>query len=125
MPVSWWWGSPYPRVRRAPLRLRDDGPVRSSRRTDPPRAGSDGAGVTVRPVTDQGPLRVRGVRKSFGDGDVLTGADLDVDAGSIVAVLGPSGSGKSTLLRCIAGFEHPDAGTVTIGDAAVFGDGVD
>ncbi|GEL24879.1 Fe(3+) ions import ATP-binding protein FbpC [Pseudonocardia sulfidoxydans NBRC 16205] len=44
----------------------------------------------------------------------LDGVDLDVPGGAFVSVLGPSGSGKTTLLRCIAGFERPDAGTVTL-----------
>ncbi len=49
---------------------------------------------------------------------VLTSADLAVDAGEVVALLGPSGSGKSTLLRVVAGIVHPDRGSVAI-------DGVD
>jgi iron(III) transport system ATP-binding protein len=55
---------------------------------------------------------------------VLTGVDLEVPAGSLTAILGPSGSGKTTLLRLMAGFERPDAGTITIGDAVVDGPGV-
>ncbi len=66
---------------------------------------------------------MRGVRKSFGGGDVLRGADLDVPAGSLVALLGPSGCGKTTLLRTIAGLERPDAGTITLGGRTVAGAG--
>jgi iron(III) transport system ATP-binding protein len=54
---------------------------------------------------------------------VLSGIDLDVAAGEIVAVLGPSGSGKTTLLRIIAGFDEPDAGEVVIGGRTVAGPG--
>lgn len=61
-------------------------------------------------------VTVRSVTKAFGTHTVLAEVDLDVPAGSMTAVLGPSGSGKTTLLRILAGFEHPDAGTVTIGD---------
>lgn len=66
-------------------------------------------------------LSVRGLRKSFrsvrnGSGDVaaLDGVDLEVADGAFASVLGASGSGKTTLLRCIAGFEPPDAGTITL-----------
>jgi polar amino acid transport system ATP-binding protein len=46
-------------------------------------------------------LAARGVRKSFGHNEVLSGIDLDVNQGETVVILGPSGSGKSTFLRCI------------------------
>jgi iron(III) transport system ATP-binding protein len=69
-------------------------------------------------------LQVRGVVKRFGDTSVLEGADLTVPVGSTVAVLGPSGGGKTTLLRILAGFETPDAGTVTVGDRLLAGPGV-
>jgi iron(III) transport system ATP-binding protein len=68
-------------------------------------------------------LRVRGVAKSF-DAPVLTGLDLDVESGRLVALLGPSGCGKTTLLRLVAGFERVDAGTVDVGGRRVEGGGV-
>jgi len=58
-------------------------------------------------------LAVRGVTKSFGGRAILRGADLDVEPGARIGVLGPNGGGKSTLLRIIAGLEEADAGTVT------------
>lgn len=58
-------------------------------------------------------LQVTGVTKAF-DVPVLRGVDLDVAAGSVVAVLGPSGCGKTTLLRILAGFERADAGQVVL-----------
>jgi ABC-type Fe3+/spermidine/putrescine transport system ATPase subunit len=69
-------------------------------------------------------LVVRGLHKQFGDGFELSGVDLEVGSDEIVALLGPSGCGKTTCLRCIAGVETPDAGTITIDDDVVFGDGV-
>ena len=45
------------------------------------------------------------------------------EEGSITVVLGPSGSGKTTLLRLVAGFERPDAGTITVGGQLVAGPG--
>ncbi len=48
---------------------------------------------------------------------MLDGMDLDVAAGSFVALVGPSGCGKSTLLRLVAGLDRPDAGTLTFSPA--------
>lgn len=59
-------------------------------------------------------LTVEAVSRFFGERHAVESVSLTLDAGELVAVLGPSGSGKSTLLRLIAGFEVPNAGTVTI-----------
>lgn len=69
-------------------------------------------------------LQVRGLAKAFPGQPVLQGVDLDVDAGSTVAILGPSGCGKTTLLRLITGFERPDQGTIQLTDQVVSGPGV-
>src|SRR3954470_4609591 len=58
-------------------------------------------------------LTVRGLRKSFGDNQVLRGIDLHIPAGQFVAVVGRSGCGKSTLLRLIAGLDSFDAGSIS------------
>ena len=55
-------------------------------------------------------LTVRGLRKAFGQHDVLKSIDLDVRRGEVVTLIGPSGSGKTTVLRCLNGLEVPDAG---------------
>src|SRR5260221_3247646 len=60
-------------------------------------------------------LTIRGLRKSFGDNEVLRGIDLHIPAGQFVAIVGRSGCGKSTLLRLIAGLESIDAGTISFG----------
>ena len=57
-------------------------------------------------------LDVRGIRKRFGDFDVLAGVDLLVPRGSVVTVLGKSGTGKSVFLKCLAGLVTPDAGEI-------------
>ena len=59
-------------------------------------------------------LVARNLAKSFNGSTVLDNIDLRLRPGSITAVVGSSGCGKTTLLRLIAGFETPDAGTVTI-----------
>ncbi|MDB5563251.1 MAG: transporter ATP-binding protein [Hyphomicrobiales bacterium] len=60
-------------------------------------------------------LELRAVRKRYGNVAALDGIDLRVEAGSRTAIVGPSGSGKTTLLRIVAGFEAPDAGSVSLG----------
>jgi sulfate transport system ATP-binding protein len=64
-------------------------------------------------------IRVSDVSKTFGSLKAIDSLSLDVDTGSLVALLGPSGCGKSTLLRMIAGLESLDEGKIYIngGDA--------
>jgi ABC-type polar amino acid transport system ATPase subunit len=57
-------------------------------------------------------LKLSGVRKRFGDLEVLKGVDLDVAKGEVICILGPSGSGKSTLLRCVNLLEPPEEGEI-------------
>jgi polar amino acid transport system ATP-binding protein len=57
-------------------------------------------------------VRIRGLRKRFGDNEVLRGIDLDIAEGEVVCLIGPSGSGKSTLLRCVNLLEQPTEGTI-------------
>jgi sulfate transport system ATP-binding protein len=60
-------------------------------------------------------IEVRDVSKWFGSFQALDAVSVEVEDGSLTALLGPSGSGKSTLLRIVAGLEQPDAGEVRLG----------
>lgn len=64
-------------------------------------------------------ISIEGLRKSFGDLEVLGGIDLTVASGEVVCVIGPSGSGKSTLLRCVNMLEEPSAGRISVAGAEV------
>jgi polar amino acid transport system ATP-binding protein len=69
-------------------------------------------------------VRIRGVKKAFGNNRVLDGVDLDVHKGEVVVVIGPSGSGKTTLLRCINLLETYDEGSIQVDGVEVgFRDG--
>lgn len=57
-------------------------------------------------------LSVHGLKKSFGDNEVLKGVDLEVRNGEKIAILGPSGCGKSTFLRCLNCMEDPTGGSI-------------
>jgi len=70
-------------------------------------------------------VELRGIRKSFGPLEVLTGVDLDIAPREVVCVIGPSGSGKSTLLKCINLLQPPDAGTIRLNGTELTGPGVD
>jgi polar amino acid transport system ATP-binding protein len=61
-------------------------------------------------------IRLTGIQKRFGSNAVLRGISLQVEKGSVTALIGPSGSGKSTLLRCMNLLEIPDAGEIEMGE---------
>ncbi len=59
-------------------------------------------------------IQVENISKGFGSFQAVQQVDLNIESGSLVALLGPSGSGKSTLLRLIAGLEAPDTGRILL-----------
>jgi len=64
-------------------------------------------------------VRIRGLKKAFGELEVLKGVDLDVRKGEVVVILGPSGSGKSTLLRCVNKLEESTGGEIWFEDTQI------
>lgn len=67
-------------------------------------------------------IRLRDVRKEFGELVAVKNVDLDIAEGEFFTLLGPSGSGKTTVLRMIAGLERPTSGEIRLGDADVTDD---
>jgi ribose transport system ATP-binding protein len=77
--------------------------------TAPPPAGASRSGPGVGPL-----LRLRGIGKRYA-APVLTGVDLDLEAGGIHALMGANGAGKSTLSKIASGLIQPDAGRLELG----------
>jgi ABC-type Fe3+/spermidine/putrescine transport system ATPase subunit len=77
--------------------------------TGAPRAQTAGNGDTI------GALALNGVTRRFGDFTAVDNLSFEVKPGELLALVGASGSGKTTTLRIAAGYEIPDAGTVSLG----------
>ena len=65
-------------------------------------------------------VRIKDLRKRFGDLVAVDGVSFEVEHGHTLALLGPSGCGKTTILRCLAGLEAGDAGAIEIAGKMVF-----
>jgi phospholipid/cholesterol/gamma-HCH transport system ATP-binding protein len=59
-------------------------------------------------------IHIKGLKKSFGEKDVLKNINLDVKRGENLVVLGKSGTGKSVAIQCMVGMLTPDGGTLTV-----------
>ena len=74
-------------------------------------------------AADTLPVVARELTRRYGEGatavEALRGVSLEVQQGTLVAVMGPSGSGKSTLMHLLAGLDKPTSGTVTIGGTEI------
>ena len=66
------------------------------------------------PQTNQPLLNIRGLRKQYGQVEVLKGVDLSMQRGNVVTLIGSSGSGKTTLLRCVNLLEEFQGGQITL-----------
>ena len=65
-------------------------------------------------------LEVSGIKKSFGNAEILKGIDFSLEKGQVLAIIGSSGSGKTTLLRCLNFLETPNGGTITVSGKLLF-----
>ena len=63
-------------------------------------------------------LELRGVSKSFGGGPALEDADLRVEEGQFLGIIGPNGGGKTVLLKLILGLYQPDRGEIRVLDSS-------
>lgn len=66
-------------------------------------------------------IEVKGLKKKFGDKEVLKGIDLSVQKGENVVVLGKSGEGKSVMIKCIIGMIQPDEGSIKVFNEEIIG----
>ncbi|WP_028399114.1 amino acid ABC transporter ATP-binding protein [Ectobacillus panaciterrae] len=64
-------------------------------------------------------IKIEGLRKSFGELEVLKNITTTIGQGQVVAIIGPSGSGKSTFLRCMNLLEQPTAGRIWVHDKEI------
>jgi len=62
-------------------------------------------------------IEIKGLRKAYGDRQLIDDMTFTVPKGAIVGIIGPNGAGKSTLFKMITGKEKPDSGTIDIGDS--------
>lgn len=65
-------------------------------------------------------LEITGIKKSFGNTEVLKDIGFSLEKGEVLAIIGSSGSGKTTLLRCLNFLETPDAGKITVNGEQLF-----
>jgi branched-chain amino acid transport system ATP-binding protein len=87
-------------------------------------ASGSATDATVGPGLADGssaPLRVEGLRKTFGGITAVDGASFGIEEGQLTGLIGPNGAGKSTTFNLITGFHQPDAGRVYLHDEDVTG----
>ena len=59
-------------------------------------------------------IRVRGLRKAYGEVEAVRGVDFDVNAGEVFGLLGPNGAGKTTTVEILEGYRDRDGGEVSV-----------
>src|SRR5262245_54672721 len=88
-------------------------------------AGASGVKLNI----TAGEIVASGVSRSYGSAqlhkDVVRDCSFTIERGKLTVMIGPSGCGKSTIIRLLAGFERPNAGTITLNGAPITGPGRD
>ncbi len=74
---------------------------------------------TTQTTNEQAMIRVKNLKKTFGDNQVLRGIDYEIQKGQKIVLVGPSGCGKSTFLRCLNLLEQPTSGEIWLDDIEV------
>lgn len=70
-------------------------------------------------VSDITRLWTRGLKKSYGNRQVVNGVDISIQAGTVTGLLGPNGAGKTTTFYMVVGLEQPDGGQVFLGEEEI------
>jgi phospholipid/cholesterol/gamma-HCH transport system ATP-binding protein len=100
-------------LRRTAMGATGDGQRDGERQRDRP-GDTDKASSERPPVDPQWPVRIRGLRKSFGDNPVLRGVNLDIERAKINVIIGGSGQGKTVLIKHIMSLVKPDEGHIWV-----------
>ncbi|MCW3804976.1 ABC transporter ATP-binding protein [Plebeiibacterium marinum] len=64
-------------------------------------------------------ISATGIKKQFGELEVLKGVDLNIAQGEVVSIVGPSGAGKTTLLQILGTLDKPNSGSITINNTEI------
>jgi phospholipid/cholesterol/gamma-HCH transport system ATP-binding protein len=100
---------------------REERQVQADEQAEALRKAEEASQETLAKSGGEPVIVIKGLRKAFGDHEVLRGVDLHVNKGENLVILGKSGTGKSVLIKCLVGLEWPDEGEITMFGKEVVG----